>query len=319
MKILITGATGFIGQHLCKSLGKHDFSLSVAVRSPINHHQDIKEIDVGNIGPDTDWSAALDSVDIVIHLAACAHQLGSQSSNNPEQFKQINTEGTQKLASQAASHKIKRFIYMSTVKVYGDSTPNNVVLTESSKVGSGCDEYGLSKLNAERELIKISENSEMEFVIIRSPLVYGPGVGANFRSLIQLLETGIPVPFKAIKNQRSMVAIDNLINFIHCCIENKAASNQIFQVSDNDDIKLPRLIRLIRSAMGSSVRLFTLPFWLIKLMATIVGKSVELGKLTDSIQLDISKATTLLNWKPVISVDDAITKTMKDYLEQKEC
>jgi len=313
MKILITGASGFIGQHLLASINQMAPGKSTvrsAVRVSPTERKGLDIVTIGEIGPDTDWSKALDSIDIVIHLAGCAHQKDSSALNDNYKFETINSEGTRNLAAQAVKHNVKRFIYMSSVKVYGENISDHLILSEDSELGVDCDAYGLSKLKAEQHLIKIADNSQMDFVIIRSPLVYGPGVIANFQSLIKLLKTGLPLPFASINNQRSMIAIDNLVDFIQCCIVNKEATNQIFLVSDGDDVSLLRLSTLIRNSLGLSPRLFTLPLFLLKITAGILGKSRELGKLTNSFQVNTDKAANILNWKPVIKIEDAITKTV---------
>lgn len=317
-KILLTGASGFIGKHLQRYLQQLGLDIRAAVRTS-NQIKSTDTVLIKSIAADTDWSAALESVDIVIHLAACAHQIGAKAGQSIGNFNTVNNQGTANLAKQAATSKVKRFVYLSSVKVYGDTLPDDVILTEESLVGVACDAYGLSKLHAEQALVKIAETSAMEFVIIRAPLVYGPGVKANFRSLFKLLDTSLPMPFQAIANKRSMIAIDNMTSFIRLCAFNKDAANQIYLVSDQDDVSLPRLIKLIRKAMGKPVRLFKLPLWLLKCLALLLGKSAELDKLVSSIQLDVSKANTLLNWQPEHHVQDSIAKTVRHYLESKEC
>ncbi len=325
MNILITGATGFVGQHLYanqqwQQWGQSQTSfdsdpiLRLAVRDapeslPSN------TVVVGNIGPDTDWSDALESIDIVIHLAGLAHLIGSSATNSYEQYHSVNSEGTRNLAIQAVKLHVKRFIYMSSVKVYGENIPSSMVLSESSETGRDCDAYGLSKLEAERQLINIANSSEMDFVIIRSPLVYGPRVTANFQSLIKLLKTRLPLPFANIDNRRSMIAVDNLAEVIQICCASEAAKNQVFLVSDDDDLSLKRLSEQIRKSLGIAPRLFKCPLFLLKIAAQILGKSKELGKLTNSFQLNTAKAKKLLNWKPRIKVEDTITETVNDYLE----
>jgi len=319
VNVLLTGATGFIGQSVYSHLDSQKYNVRCALRQHTTDASITDSVIIDDIGPDTDWSESLQSIDIVIHLAGCAHQLGSSAVKNNYSFNQVNALGTRNLAQQAVEHKVKRFIYMSSVKVYGENIADNVILTETSQVGTDCDAYGLSKLAAEQHLMEVSDNTTMDFVIIRTPLVYGPGVGANFKSLIKLLATGTPLPFLAIENYRSMISLDNLVDFTVFCTMNEDAGNQIVLVSDGDDISLKRLVQTIRTALGMPTRLFRFPIGLLKLMVLLLGKSEQLAKLIHSFQINTDKANQQLGWKPVVTVDDSIIKTVKDYMKSSKC
>ncbi len=314
MKILLTGATGFVGQHLFGVLKNKGHDVRCAVRKTSSMGADSDFVVIDDIGPDTDWSDALDSIELVIHLAGYTG-LNSLTSNN--ELNRINVDGTHNLAVQASNSGVNSFIFLSTIKVYGEELPENILLSESSETGNGCDTYGASKLAAEEKLIETANTSEMNFVIIRSPLVYGPGVKANFQSLIKMLGTGIPLPFSGIKNNRSMIALENLVDFIQCCITNAVSNNQVYLISDDDDISLPRLIKLIRCSQEVPLRLFYFPVGLLKGLASLFGKSKRLGKLVGSVQLDINKAKTQLGWTPRVNVDDSIKKTVIAYRESE--
>jgi len=311
MKILVTGATGFIGRHLIPSLISKNIRYVCAVR---NQHPKISTehvVVVGDINKSIDWTEILKGVDVIIHLAGC----NSDSQNSSDEYQSVNVDGMLNLVQQASKNDVKRFVLLSSIKVYGEADFGRDRLTEESTIGLECDDYGISKLNAERELIAFADDAPIEYVIIRSPLVYGEGVKANFRGLMKLLHSGYYLPFSGLDNKRSMVAVDNLIDFIHLCVEHKSAANQVFLVSDDNDLSLITLVKLIRTSLIVSQRLFYFPAILLIFAATLVGKKVQIKKLLSSIELDISKAKSTLGWKPVIRVEDAIEKTVQDYLK----
>ena len=319
MKVLITGANGFIGSYLCLLLSAKGVAVRASCRTVQSSNlikSKISDVVItGDISGNTDWSEALEGVELVIHLAACVHQIKPVDGDSNSLFNSINADGTYNLARQAAENQVSRFIFVSSVKVHGEGAFQEHPFTESCVTGINCDEYGLSKHLAENHLREVSQHSNMEFVIIRPPLVYGAGVGANFKSLMRLLDTGIPLPFAGVENKRSMIAVDNLCDFIDFCISDDKVVNETFLISDNRDLSLPQLLTLIRKSMNQKSRLFYLPLIMIRMLFTILGRKMQFEKLTGSYVLDSSKVQKSLTWKPVVSVEDAINKTVKHYKE----
>jgi len=314
--ILITGAKGFIGTHLSSELLKRGYSVRGAVRNSIGYDKQASNHDiavVGDIGPNTNWRNSLDSVDTVIHLASVTHQSAILSDETT--FTRVNVLGTEQLMTSCIEAGIKRIIFISSVKVYGEGDFSDITLDESSIVGKGCDGYGRSKLEAERSIKNIAKHSPIEFVIIRVPLVYGGQVRGNFESLLKLLKTGIPLPFLGIKNKRSMISIDNLVDFIRCCISHPKASNNTFLVSDNDDLSLARLVKIIRTDMKIPIRLFYTPKLLLRAFFALLGRSNQFKKLSGNLRVSPIKAEKILGWKPITSVETALAKTVKTYMK----
>ncbi len=319
MRVLVTGANGFVGSHLCQYLIDAGHFVRRAVRVDDGFEaSNIETKAVGSIDSGTQWNNLLTSIDVVVHLAACVHQFGGRTGKNKNSFNQVNVEGVKKLVSDAVNAKIKRFIFVSSTKVYAEKTKENEMLTEQSETNPIEGDYGQSKLDAERIIQESFAQSQTDFAIIRPPLIYGPHVGANFESLMNLLNTGMPLPFSGINNQRSMLAIENLSDFIqHCCMS-KEASNQIFLLSDDRDLSIIELMSLIRKFLGTPPRLFYIPKSILKLIALLIGRSSTLGKLVDDFQVSPQKAIDKLGWKPIISVDKALEKTVKSYLENQK-
>lgn len=322
MNVLVTGASGFIGKEVCSHLAKNGHQVTAAVRKlnsvGVSNEVSVEYIEVNNIGDFSGWSSILRSIDCVVHLAASAHKLNMTNGLLGEAF-ESDRKSIKRLVECAINANVARFVFVSSVKVYGENfcTTTMSTLDELSEVGSCCDAYGLSKLSAEKHLQTELKNSTMDFVIIRSPLVYGPQVKANFASLLSLLKTGIPLPFAGVHNKRSMLAIDNLVSFIDCCIVNERAKNQIYLVSDDDDVSLSRLALSIRDAMHVSRRLFYLPLVVLKLMAILIGRKQPIEKLTGSFKISCQKAKQQLGWQPVISVENAIIKTVEEYMKNR--
>ncbi len=326
MKILLTGATGFIGQALVSSLLEQtDVMLQLAIRDNSgktigDHMYDhrVTLIPIGNISSRTSWSDALLDCNIVIHAAARVHIFDEQTLDPLSDFREINVEGTLNLARQAMLAGVRRFIYLSSVKVNGEYTqPGRPFSPDTEAMPE--DPYAISKYEAEQGLLRLAEKSTMEVVIIRPPLVYGPGVKGNFLRMMQYLEKGIPLPFGALKNnKRSFISIGNLVNLITLCITHPQAANQIFLVSDDSDLSTTDLLRKIRTFLGNRSPLVPVPYWLLNSAAILLKKESELKRLHGSLQVDISKSLKLLNWKPIESVDDALYTTVQDYLHTNE-
>lgn len=259
---------------------------------------------VGDVGPHTNWVPALSDAQVIVHLAARVHLMRDPASDPLAEFRRVNSEGTLNLARQAAAAGARRFVFLSSVKVNGEAGA-----FEESDAAAPSDAYGLSKSEAEKGLREIAAETGMDVVIIRSPLVYGPGVQANFRALIRGIALGIPLPLGAVDNRRSLVALDNLVDLIVTCVEHPAAANETFFVSDGEDLSTPQLIRRLARAMGRPARLISVPAPLLMTTATLLGKRHVAQRLLGSLQVDISKARRLLGWVPPVSVDEALRRT----------
>lgn len=306
-KILVTGANGFVGSSLCETLYRHGVDFVPAVRKADLNGQ----ISVGDLSPDTDWTAALEGCDVVIHLAARVHVMNDSASDPLAAFRAVNVDATMNLARQALVKGIKRFVFVSSIKVNGEETTIHpfTAFDEPAPI----DPYGQSKLEAEIALQELGKATGLEVVIIRPPLVYGPGVRANFRRLMQLVKTGVPLPLGAIHNRRSMVALDNLVDLLMLCARHPAATGQIFMVSDDHDVGISELLRMLAAAMGKRSLLLPLPAGLIASAAAVFGKSAVASRLLGSLQVDINHTKSTLQWQPPVSMEAALKKTVAYY------
>mgnify|MGYP000287395950 CR=1 FL=1 len=313
--VCLTGSTGFLGAALSKKLNfDGDLSVRCVVRK-IPHNADGDLIEVGAIDGNTDYTIALNQVDTVIHCAARAHIMKDEVAEPLAEYRKVNVFGSENLARQAAKAGVKRFIFISSVKVCGESTTSSTEFVESEATAPE-DSYGQSKDEAEQVLKKVALETGMDLVIIRPPLVYGPGVKANFLSLLKLADTMLPLPFGAINNHRSMVYVGNLVDFIILCIDHPKAANQTFLISDGEDLSLRSLITYIRQAMGKPVRLVYVPNSLFKLAGMLTGKSTVVDRLVGDLQVNSKKASQLLGWTPAYSVKQGITSTVADFSQR---
>lgn len=268
---------------------------------------------IGSLSTDTDWTVALKNVEQVVHLAARVHVMNDKSLDPLAEFRRMNVEGTGALARQAAAAGVRRFVYLSSVKVNGEFTEVGEPFT-ADDVPAPEDPYGVSKHEAEQLLRQITAETGMEVVIIRPPLVYGPGVKANFESMMRWLARGLPLPLAAVtENSRSLVALDNLVDLIVTCLHHPAAANQTFLVSDGEDLSTAELLKRMGAALGQPARLFPVPPALLKLGATVLNKPGIYQRLCGSLQLDITKTRELLGWTPPISVDEGLRRAAEGF------
>lgn len=302
---LVTGASGFVGKALCEDLLCKAFKVRAAMRISNDSLNNFEQSVVGSIDNATDWSAALSDIDTVIHLAARVHVMNDTSVDPYAEFRKINVDGTLNLARQAASAGVKRFIFISSVKVNGEHTEAGQPFTEDISANPQ-DAYGLSKLEAEQGLMVIARQTGMEVVIIRPPLIYGSGVKANFASMMRAVKRGIPLPLGVINNKRSFVYVGNLVSLIVKCIDHPAAANQVFLVSDGHDLSTTELLQECAMALGVKARLLPVPQWLIEASAVLLGKRAVAQRLCGNLQVDISKARKMLDWIPPVSVADGL-------------
>ncbi|WP_054064136.1 NAD-dependent epimerase/dehydratase family protein [Pseudomonas asplenii] len=315
--VFLTGGTGFVGgavlQHLSRTT---DCRVIAGVRKcsgriPESVAQVIgKQDSLLFTGPD------LLGVDVMIHAAARVHIMNGEGPEALDEFRKVNTRGTLALARDAALAGVKRFVFISSIKVNGEGTlPGRPYRADDIPAPQGA--YGVSKLEAEQGLLAIAEETGMEVVIIRPVLVYGPGVKANFRTMMAWLEKGFPLPFGAITNKRSLVALENLVDLIVTCIDHPAAANQVFLASDGEDLSTTSLLRRLGTALGKPARLMPIPVWLLTALAKALGKAALSQRLFGSLQVDIDKNRALLGWVPKVSVDSALALTAKDFSERR--
>ena len=305
--VLVTGYSGFVGSHLLHKL-KPLANVNFLGRSvPYNCHKHLK----ASISPDEDYSSILTDVSVVIHIAARAHIMNDNATNPLDEFRYVNTQGTLNLARQAVSAGAKRFIFVSSVKVNGESTHNDQAFTNTDKACPD-DPYGISKADAESELKQLSDETGLEVVIIRPPLVYGEGVKANFAALLNLVTKKIPLPFGLInENRRSLVSVYNLVDLIKTCIHHPNAANQTFLVSDDHDLSTTEMVKLMAKVQGVKPWLLPVPVWMLKLLGKITGKSDMISRLTDSLQVDITHTKDTLDWTPPYSVEEGFEKSVQ--------
>ncbi|MEE7628108.1 SDR family oxidoreductase [Methylobacter sp. Wu8] len=313
--VLVSGANGFVGRSLCAELRRQGQSVRAVARSVNFQVENIETMSIGTINGETDWTDALRGIKVVIHLAAHVHVMKASVADPQGAFRKVNVEGTFNLARQAADAGVQRFIFISSIKVNGEFTPLGQPYTAEDRPAP-VDPYGISKLEAEDALRQLADETGMEVVIIRPPLVYGPGVKANFRSMMRWLETGVPLPLGGIHNKRTLVALDNLVDLIVTCIDHPAAANQTFLAGDGEDISITELLQRLGIALGKPAKLFPIPAWLLKTGAMLLGKREMAQRLCGSLQADISKASDLLGWRPPVRVDDALKKTAADFLQK---
>jgi len=314
-KTLITGAAGFLGRALVTTLSaENHFTLTAVSRTSIPDLPSTVFTHVlRDINATTDWSAAID-VDVVVHAAARVHVMNDHAHDPLASFREINTAGTLNLARQAAKAGARRFIFISSVKVNGEGTVTGRPFFADDTCAPS-DPYGVSKYEAEQGLIELGAYTGMEIVIIRPVLVYGPGVKANFHQLMRILQGGVPLPLGGIKNSRSLVSLDNLIDLIRVCIDHPAAANQRFLVSDGEDVSTTELARRILKFSGSKTWLIPVPDYLIFALAKLARRESYARRVLGSLQVDINKTRTLLNWSPPISLDQGLKLTVEQFMK----
>jgi len=314
--IAITGSTGFVGSELTQQLLIRNQKIRCLGRKKLNS---IKAVDFyqGVLDSLSDYSEFLKDVKTVVHCAARAHIMKDESEDPLNEYRETNTKGTLNLAEQAAKNGVKRFVFISSIKVNGEETSIKNPFT-AEDLRDPKDFYGVSKSEAEVQLIKFATQTQMEVVVIRPPLVYGPGVKANFASLLNLVSKGLPLPFSCINNnKRSMVSVQNLVDLIIICIDHPKAANEIFLVSDDVDLSTSEMIKKLMKACGKNDFMFPIPLFLFKLIGRLLGKTEIIGRLTGSLHVDISKTKDLLSWIPPMSVDECFKKTADDFFKNK--
>lgn len=305
MTVLVTGSNGFIGHHIVRTFVRQGIPVRASFRSlHLTDHQVQDCVIVGDIGPTTDWIDALKGITEVIHTAARQHCMRDKEIDALRAFRHVNVLGTLNFARQAATMGVRRFVFVSSIKVNGESTkPEHAFTSEDAPAPE--DHYGLTKLEAEEALFELAKQTGMEVVIVRPPLVYGHNVKGNFASIIRALKKGLPLPFGSItNNRRSMVSIDNLVSLLITCLTHPMAVNQVFMVRDDEDLSTAEFLRRLGLALGMPARLVPVPQALLRLGAAALGRRDLARRLFGSLQVDDRKTRELLNWVPVQSVDD---------------
>ncbi|PZM11520.1 UDP-glucose 4-epimerase family protein [Rhizobium tubonense] len=307
--ILVTGATGFVGQALCEELDRRQIAYLPTSRAPRKGFHMSGEID-----GTTDWASGLIGVTTVVHLAARVHVMNDVATDPLAAFRAVNVDATLNLARQAAAAGARRFVFLSSIKVNGESTNPGKPFT-SHDIPQPGDPYGLSKWEAERALVQLGTQTGMEIVIIRPPLVYGPGVKANFASMMAWVRRGVPLPLGRVANKRSLVFVKNLADLILVCAESDGAANRIFLVSDGRDLSIAELLRKLAEGMGRPVRIFPISPRLLEAVARAAGKGAAARRLLGSLQVDISDTRSATGWTPPYSVDEGLRQTVRAFLK----
>ncbi len=314
MKVLVTGANGFVGRALVSRLaGTPGIQVVGSVRSggeagAAHGASNAKSIAVPEgLTAGTDWSVALRGVDVVVHTAARVHVLHEQGDAPLLEYRRVNVEGTVRLAQQAKTAGARRFVFVSSIKVNGEATAPGRAFTPND-IPAPTDPYGLSKWEAEQALWKLTRGSAMDLVVIRPPLLYGAGVKANFAALLRVAQRGWPLPLGAIDYRRSFLGLDNLVDFVAACIGHQQAANQTFLVSDGHDLSTPELVRAMARASNVQARLLPVPVWALRSCGALVGRSALVQRLCGNLQLDISSTARILAWSPPISVEEGLRR-----------
>ena len=311
MTVLLTGASGFVGKAVLKTAQQRSLKIRPVFRSMDSAKGHPEAVLVSGLDGSADWSQALKGVDVVIHAAARAHIMREEALDPLAEYRRVNVEGTLNLARQAAAAGVRRFVFISSVKVNGEATaPGRPFIADDAPAPE--DAYGLSKAEAEAQLKQVAQEMGMEVTIIRPPLIYGPGVKGNFASLISWVRRGLPLPLGGVThNRRSLVGLDNLVDLIMVCVVHPKASNQTFLIADGEDLSTTELLRKIGKALGRPARLLWVPAGLITFVAGMLGKKTISERLVGSLQVDIHKTCELLDWKPSVAVDEGLRRAME--------
>ena len=313
-RILVTGANGFLGSNLCKVLKKQQLNITAVMR---NADLSIMADDyflVGDINSSTDWSSVLINVDVVFHIAARVHLMLDAASDPLTEFRCVNTAGTEHLARSAAANGVRRLVYVSSIKVNGEETFCSRSYSEQN-VPAPLDPYGVSKWEAEQALHRVANETGLEVVIIRSPLVYGAGVKANFLSLLNAVNKSLPLPVGSIDNRRRMIYVGNLVDALITCARHPAAAGQTYLVSDAESVSTPNLIRNLAKVLGRRCFVFSFPIFILRFLAKLLGKSKAVDRLTQSLEIDSSKIYNELSWKPPYTMQQGLQATADWYLQ----
>jgi nucleoside-diphosphate-sugar epimerase len=312
--ILVSGASGFLGNAVVQALSAVGQPVLAVSRhlpiSPPAKHGQLQWMSVGDINGHTEWQVALRGVRAIVHCAARNHVMAEDDGDALAAYREVNVVGTLHLARRAVQEGIRRFVFVSSIKVNGEQTPPGRPFNERSACAPQ-DAYGQSKAEAEQSLLALAAQTGLELVIIRPPLVCGPGVKGNVARLMKLVSSGVPLPLGAIRNRRSLIGLDNLVDLLIRCVDHPSAAGQTFLVSDGEDLSTPDLLRRIAAAMGRSARLVPVPVSLLRISGSVLGKRAELDRLIGSLQIDSSHTRDVLDWTPPVSVQECIRRMVQ--------
>lgn len=310
--LLVSGANGFVGQELCREGTRRGMRIKGATRSACLLPAGTEQVVTGSVDEKTAWHNALQGVDVIIHLAARVHVLQEDTANPLAEFRRVNVAGTERLARAAAASGVKRLVYVSSIKVNGEATMAGQCYSELDEPAPQ-DPYGISKWEAEQALHRVAREIGLEIVIVRPPLVYGPGVKGNFAQMLRVLATGIPLPLASITNKRSLIFLENLVDALLCCATHPVAAGKTYLVSDGEDISTPELLRQLGSGMGRPARLLPCPQSLLKLAGRLFGRAGQIERLVDSLQVDDSRIRRELDWQPPYTLQQGLRATAELY------
>lgn len=313
IKVAVTGAAGFVGSEICRLLLKKSYAVRGIVRSldsvcPING---VEYVGIGNIHSTTDWSSALAGVNCVIHCAAKVNIVNEFDKGMVSELREVNVAGTKRLSEEAASLGVKRLVYLSSIKVNGEKTGFDAPFSSVDVPRPKC-AYSISKWEAEQTLLRLATKTSLEVVVVRSPLIYGPGVKGNMARFLKLVRAGIPLPFGALKNRRSLIGLTNICDLLIRCVEHPDAPQHTFLVSDGEDVSTPDLFRCIAAASGCSALLLPMPKSMLRLVGYMLGKQAEIERLVGSLQIDTAYAREVLDWTPPLSFIEGIREMVRN-------
>ena len=312
LKLLVTGANGFVGRAFCAEAVARGLSVVAVTRQATNLHN-VQVVSLGNIDANTDWQATLLGCDVVMHLAARVHVMDEHSTKPLQAFLDVNCYATMSLAKQAAAAGVKRFVYVSSIKVNGEFTAIKPFTEENQ--ANPQDSYAVSKWQAEQTLLQLAKETDMEVVIIRPTLVYGAGVKANFLSLLNAVNKSLPLPVGSIDNRRSIIYVGNLVDALIASATHLAAAGQTYLVSDGESVSTPNLIHSLEKTLGRRCFVFSFPISILRFLARLLGKSTAVDRLTQSLQIDSSKIRNELGWKPPYTMQQGLQATADWYLQ----